>query len=587
MIGAALEKGERKTIVAFMSLYFVLPVAMATTCLTVAFYELLAWSRLRGHRSDIAFALTCFAAAVYDLACAGEYTVSAPAESVPWLRAQAIFLNVIAMCFLWYLSSKTERVPRGLFISFMAWFGASIAAQAAGLGDLTWIVGKPLVRRVALPFGLEVVYREVESGIVTIIQTYAGMALFVYLFWVVWRYARDGYRREARSLFWLLGIICASFAHGFAIDLGLVNSPYSLEYAWLAAVAFVGIQRSHEAVEAAAAKQALAESERRYRAIFESLQDVYFRTDAEGIVRLISPSVRTFGYEPQAILGKPVAFFFDETAARETMGRELASSGAVSDYELRVRGPDSRLFDVSLNAHAVFDERGEKNGVEGIMRDVSDRKRAEEKVLASLAEKSVLLKEIHHRVKNNLQIVSSLLYLKEVRVSDPGFKAIVRDCRNQVFSMALIHDDLYRSHDLRSIDFGTYLRNLVTRLLAAYGAGGISYVPVVENINLGIDQAIPCGLIVNELCTNSLKHAFPAERQKLDPEIRVELSRTAPGRIRLVVADNGVGLPPGMEFPSESSLGTQIVARLVKQLHGEIRVDGACGTRCAIEFPES
>jgi two-component sensor histidine kinase len=280
------------------------------------------------------------------------------------------------------------------------------------------------------------------------------------------------------------------------------------------------------------------------------------------------------------------SLFIDDADHAAVAGR-LAAGEVVADYPARLRTPEGRVFDVAVNAHRVIEPDGAANGNEGILRDVSERKRAEERLLASLQEKSVLLKEIHHRVKNNLQIISSLLYLQEDRLKDPSFKAIIRQCQNQVFSMALIHEDLYRSSDLSSVDFGTYVRTLVTRLLGLYrSAGQVSYVAEVDQVNLRIDAAIPCGLILNELCTNALKYAFPPGRDGLR-ELRVAMHRTEAGFLHLTVADTGVGLPDGMEVPSASSLGMQIVWKLVEQLRGSIRVDGSRGTRYDLEFPVS
>ena len=211
----------------------------------------------------------------------------------------------------------------------------------------------------------------------------------------------------------------------------------------------------------------------------------------------------------------------------------------------------------------------------------------EEKIRTSLREKEVLLKEIHHRVKNNLQIISSLLYLQESRIESQSARVAIQDSRNQVLSMALVHEDLYRSKDFSHIEFGGYLQRLVGRLLAAYRSeGDIRFVPVTQPLSLEVNQAIPCGLIVNELCTNVLRHAFPRGMIFEKKELRVELARKDGDRVMLSVEDTGVGIPPEVDPETAGTLGMQIVSRLARQLQGRLRMSrGPQGTRLEIEFP--
>ena len=563
-----------------MGFHIILPIVMGSVCATVALSEILMWARVKGRYSYLAFAFTCMAAAAYNFACAGGYSVQAAAQSVPWLKAEGVFINLCAFFFLWYLSGRTRLVPKSHLAVLGGWYGLSAVSQVVNYRNLNWMADLPVVMNVHLPFGLEVTYLQVEPGVLTKIQFIAGFGLFLYSFWIVARYFRAGRSGEAGSLLLVLAVICVAYFNDAAVNMKLYDFIFLLEFAWLAVVIFVGMNRSGQLVEAAHIKRALKESERRYRGIFESLQDVYFRTDAEGIVRLISPSVKAFGYEPAQILGKPVAEFVE--------GAGFDSGGAVSDVEVRVKSPDGRIFDASLNAHPVLGDHDALTGVEGTLRDISERKRAEQKLLASLQEKNVLIKEIHHRVKNNLQIISSLLYLQESRTSDLSLKEAVKDCRNRVLSMALIHEDLYRSRDLRSIDFGKYLTSFVGRLLNAFRLGKpVTFVHDTESISLDIDKAIPCGLIVNELCTNALKHAFPPGFEERDPQIRIECRRVGDGRIGIVFSDNGIGLPKDGEPLESGSLGMQIVSRLVGQLGGTILMKRGEGTGFIIEFPDS
>jgi len=211
-----------------------------------------------------------------------------------------------------------------------------------------------------------------------------------------------------------------------------------------------------------------------------------------------------------------------------------------------------------------------------------NRKRAEEKIKASLKEKDVLLKEIHHRVKNNMQIISSLIRLQSRDVEDEKAQRIFEISQNRIRSIALIHETLYQSEDLSQIDFSNYIRRLTTHLLSVYRPDGTMHrlnLDVPE-VLLDINRAIPCGLIINELVSNVMKHAFPLDKRG---EIYVRFAE-ADGVFTLVVKDNGEGFPDGLDFRTTDSLGLQIVSDLVQQLEGEIRLEKEEGTAFIISF---
>ena len=211
------------------------------------------------------------------------------------------------------------------------------------------------------------------------------------------------------------------------------------------------------------------------------------------------------------------------------------------------------------------------------------RKRAEERVRGSLVEKEVLLKEIHHRVKNNLQVISSLLNLQSRQIQDEAVLELFRESQNRVRSMALTHEQLYRSSDLAEIDLSRYVKDLAGGLVRSYGIDPrrVRLKVEVSDVALPLDVAIPSGLIVTELVSNALKHAFPGGREG---EIRIELSETDSGRARLYVADNGVGLPGAVEIESSGSLGLRLLRSLATQLDGSIKATSDNGTTVCIEF---
>jgi two-component sensor histidine kinase/HAMP domain-containing protein len=215
--------------------------------------------------------------------------------------------------------------------------------------------------------------------------------------------------------------------------------------------------------------------------------------------------------------------------------------------------------------------------------EVNERKRAEERLSASLQEKDVLLREVHHRVKNNLQIISSLLNLQSQNVIDARTLDVLSDSQNRVRSMVLIHEKLYQSDNLERVNFGEYIRSLVPSLLRSYqrGQGDINIQLGIDEIPLPLEQAILCGLIVNELVTNALKYAFPQEH---NGTLWIELHTTPAQGYVLRVADDGVGLPFGLDFYHPPTLGLQLVNSLAKQLEGTLEVDRQNGTAVQITF---
>lgn len=241
----------------------------------------------------------------------------------------------------------------------------------------------------------------------------------------------------------------------------------------------------------------------------------------------------------------------------------------------------SRAFNRTRETlRALFSEMSRAN--EALAAEIAIRRSAEAAITDSLREKEVLLKEIHHRVKNNLQIISSLLHLQAQRITDPKVREIFTDSQNRVRSMALIHEKLYQSKGLASIHFSEYINNLVAHLMRTYGvdASRITIMTDLADATLNLDTAIPCGLIVSELVSNALKHAFP---QCSSGTVRIELTHEA-GGLELSVSDNGIGLPPGLTPETCPSLGLQLVTALVRQLGGILEVSSEQGTRFSVKF---
>jgi two-component sensor histidine kinase len=266
---------------------------------------------------------------------------------------------------------------------------------------------------------------------------------------------------------------------------------------------------------------------------------------------------------------------------------DTANEVSVSkDYSLRaVKFADDDLgnlteeFNDMLGQIQLRDEEMEQR-VEERTQQISH---ANKMLTDSLTEKVVLLKEIHHRVKNNMQIISSLLSLQTRQVTDPVIVEMFQNSRNRIRAMASIHERLYQSDDLAKVDFAQYLKGLADYLFQSYKISpqDIRFHSEVEDVSLDLDHAIPCGLMINELVSNCLKYAYPAGRKG---EIRVRLTQSEKG-YTLEVADDGIGFPAEVDFRASESLGLQLINTLVSQLHGSIEMQNHLGTQFMIEFP--
>jgi PAS domain S-box-containing protein len=256
-------------------------------------------------------------------------------------------------------------------------------------------------------------------------------------------------------------------------------------------------------------------------------------------------------------------------------------SRSIYELEHRILRPDGSVRWVYDRAYPYFDDEGALLRYVGSTLDLTERREAEELVKASLAEKEVLLKEIHHRVKNNMQVISSLVSLQAGRSRDPAIREVLDEVSYRVRSMALVHEKLYQSADLAHIDFADYLRSLLSFIWRAHGpaAAEIRLNLDLERLDLPVDTAVPLGLMVNELAGNAIKHAFKGRKSG---EVAVGLKRTSDSKVRLTVSDDGVGLAEGVEWRNSDSLGLRLVHMLAGQLKAEVNAYVERGTRFEI-----
>ena len=261
--------------------------------------------------------------------------------------------------------------------------------------------------------------------------------------------------------------------------------------------------------------------------------------------------------------------------------RELAGTGACPPREREMFRKDGSRVPILIGAATLPHQPGQ--GVAFVV-DITERKQAEKALRTSLREKEALLKEVHHRVKNNLQVITSLLRLETGRSAEPAVRTVLKDMQGRIQAMALLHETLYRSSTFASVDLGAYLRQLATQSFRALNTepGSIQLDLDLASIQVGIDQAIPCGLLLNELLSNCLKHGFMDRRAG---GIRIELRRAGDGpQLRLRVSDTGVGLPADFEAKRGHSLGLQLVSDLAKQLGGGLEIEPGPGTVLSVVF---
>jgi PAS domain S-box-containing protein len=328
------------------------------------------------------------------------------------------------------------------------------------------------------------------------------------------------------------------------------------------------------------AESLLTKSEKDYRDLVNhSLVGIY-KTDKNGELLFANNSLANiFGYNSvEDIKGIMITSLYKNLNDRNIILKKLKEEGKLEEYEVEMVTRTGEPVNVLISA------KRDGETILGMIMDITENKRSQDLIKKSLREKEMLLKEIHHRVKNNLMVISSLLSLQSRYIKDEVSKSIFKESQNRARSMALIHELLYRSSDLKRINFGDYIKTLTNELFRMYvtDPDRIELNINVEDVMLDINTAIPLGLIVNELVSNSMKHAFPNDMKgKIDIEFKLEY-----GIYSMIVSDNGVGFPKDYDLEVSDSLGLRIVNSLTEQIDGQIELERKNGTRYIIKFKE-
>lgn len=313
---------------------------------------------------------------------------------------------------------------------------------------------------------------------------------------------------------------------------------------------------------------------------FDLSLDMLCIADTNGYFKKLNPSFKNIlGYELEELMSKPFFDFVhpDDLYATINETEKLRHGIPTIEFENRYRCKDGTYKWISW--HCMPHENG---SLYAVARDVTKEKEIQKTLQASVREKDVLLKEIHHRVKNNLQVISSLINMQIRNLVDAPAKDALIECQTRIQAIALIHEKLYQSADYARVSFSEYVQSLMADIFHALGVSPntIALELNIPRMLLPIDKAIPCALILNELVTNSLKHAFPEERRGvINVSIYAEI-----GYISMTIKDTGVGLPENINLKNSPSLGLQLVNTLLEQLKASIEIDRTNGTAFTIHF---
>jgi PAS domain S-box-containing protein len=342
-----------------------------------------------------------------------------------------------------------------------------------------------------------------------------------------------------------------------------------------------------EMAERRRAEAAVRDSEQRIRTLTENLPGVVYRRELEAPWRMrhISEGATVLtGYPPVVFLqdGRSWASLIpaDDLSHVEEMVAQSVANHTPYEIEYRIQHADGSIRWVYEKGQAIYDN--EPQWLDGVILDISDRRRTQERLAASLREKEVLLREIHHRVKNNMQVVISLLRLQSRSISDPQAQAVFTAGEDRIKAMALIHETLHQSENLAEISCRDYGQRLVGSLSRSFMGGSARLAADFCDELLHIDNAVPVGLIINELVTNAIQHAYPGEQ---GGEIRVAMRALDDQWLELVVSDDGIGLPADLDPMGSSPLGLRMVAGLAEnQLGGTFEISRDAGTTYTIRF---
>jgi PAS domain S-box-containing protein len=556
---------------------------MAVVILYVGTIHLFLYARRRNHPEDLSFGVMCLTMAAYDTFAAGAYAATNLADGFQWQKAQVASLSLIGATYTWFATDYARWKSRAILKTAVVFFLCSAALVLLVNNDFFWQLGEPAVKRVSLLFGTRITYWEVAPGRFTEFLGLMGFFVYIYVFYLAAALLKTD-RSKSLPLFLSALTFCAGLVNDALVHDRIIRNFYLIEYAYMAIVLFMATTLSNDVVESASLKEAFQTSEKKYRSLVDnSLVGIFIAQS--GHIRFCNQQfARIFDCadETMALLS-PVETFMpsdDETEPHHWIYEDFELP---QRFERRGRTLSGRVIDLEvLTTPIVFES---KPAVQGSVLNITVRKSAEALLQRNLSEKNVLLKEIHHRVKNNLQIIISLLNLSAARLTDREIQRVLEDSNQRIRTMAMIHERLYQSDDFERIDFREYTETLVSDLIVSHHSGNrITPRFDLQTAVLSLDLAIPCGLILNELITNAIKHAFPGERSGT---ISVRFAERPEDGYVMEVEDDGVGMGADPDIETMESLGMKLVDVLTEQIDGKLAFRNGNGLVVTITFPKS
>ncbi|HPJ43475.1 MAG TPA: PAS domain S-box protein [Spirochaetota bacterium] len=329
----------------------------------------------------------------------------------------------------------------------------------------------------------------------------------------------------------------------------------------------------------------ISKREEKYRRIFENIQDCYYEvTLNDNTIAEISPSIEFVSngqYRREELIGKHMSFFYSDMMDRDSFLKQISERGSVTDYEIPLKNRDGSIMPCSFSSKLIYDENGCPERIIGIMRNITERKRFDENVAKLLKEKELLLKEVHHRIKNNMNTIYGLLALQAESASEPAAVSAIKDAASRVNSMMILYDKLYRSHDVTALPVNIYIPSLVDEIVMNFpNSKMVKIEKYMDEFVLDVKIIQPLGIIINELMTNIMKYAFTGMEQGI---ITISISKDS-GIVTVMIKDNGKGIPESVDFNNSRGFGLMLVQLLAKQLKGDVRIERQNGTAVILEF---
>lgn len=330
----------------------------------------------------------------------------------------------------------------------------------------------------------------------------------------------------------------------------------------------------------------IEQSENKFRNLVERMSDLVIQIDANLKIQFVTPSIKQIlGYTPEEILGKTFNKYIRPKNIHLVFNsvRNILNGHFIDNLEIEIQRKDDSTAIIQFSGMPIY-EQGKIIGIQAVGRDITKRKLVEEQLKTTISEKTVLLREVHHRVKNNLQAIIYLIEMQIDRITDTKVQTFLRELQEQARTMSYVYEQLYHSDTLSQIDMQLYVQNLASSVIQAFGGGKSIKLDVnSDSFHLDVTEAMPCGLVINELLTNSLKYAFPQGYNR-EPRIYLNITKSE-DTITIKIGDNGVGMPKDFDWRKTESLGLKLVNLWVNyQLSGSIDLDNTNGTVFTIKF---